>query len=241
MMGLLESVPLLDPPSATWEPIWDKLMRGNNWLARKVDRARRLREHEAYLHEYLPELTDRDNPGAVIDIGPGPGEFLELCRALGHEIFGIDSPNGKGGMGSEYVEASRMMTTRQKIPVAYIGLDRWLASPLNSHLRWTVAAINSRGSIEQSLARHMDGDHELHHDSKRLAWKISAELRETFQTIFEQSTRLLRSGGAIMIYSNGSSNSRCYDRLVCEEAAKVGGLELVRHESPQIHKWRKVS
>src|SRR5690606_26418783 len=77
-------VQLNPPPSAEWQYAAATLL-DDPWLARKVDRERRLKEHRAYMERYCAEL---DGKGLVIDIGPGPGEFLELCRAKGHDILG---------------------------------------------------------------------------------------------------------------------------------------------------------
>ena len=226
----------LNPVAQEWNYKYARLME-NAWLYKKTERSRRLREHNAHIGRYCPEIRKAD-PGLVVDVGPGPGEFLELCRACGHSILGIDAPNGKGGMGDDYLQASRLMQERQQIPMDFAGFEGWVNGehPTINH---TVALINFRGSIEQALSRHMIGDpHHLHHQCKRLSWSMTAGLKESLQVAFTQMTRLLRSEGALLIVANGSANDADYDTMMIE-AGKEAGLILVRHEPHLVHKWRK--
>ena len=141
-------------------------------------------------------------------------------------------------MGIQYLEASRLIQERQKIPVERAGLISWMCSD-HPELYSTVTCINSRGSIEQSLHKHMLGTpHHLHQNCKELEWSISEGLRESFESIFQQGRRLLRAGGIFLIVANGSKNDLAYDEIVKKCAAR-SGLEFVGQQGPLIHKWRK--
>jgi SAM-dependent methyltransferase len=218
----------------------EKLLR-DPWLCRKTDRVRRLSEHHAHLYKYLRELCDSRSvgTGTVVDIGPGPGEFLELCRYYGHKVLGIDAPNGRGGMGDEYLEYSRLMTARQDIPVDCQGFVKWICQPHEGE-RETILSVNSRGSIEQALSKHMIGEpHDLHHDCRKMAWSMSAAMNETFEVMFDGLSRLLVPGGLFLVVANGALNATDYDSAIVQHAEKNGSFELVKHVSPTLHKWRK--
>lgn len=218
---------------------FEKLL-SDSWLRRKTDRPRRLGEHWAHVTTHLPELIDGKLFGTVVDVGPGPGEFLEICRHLGHCVLGIDAPNGRGGMGDDYLEYSRLMTQRQGIEVDCQGFLKWICQDHPGD-RGTILAVNSRGSIEQAFAKYMLGEpHDLHHDCRKMAWSVSAALRETFEAMFEGLSRLLVPGGMFLVVANGAANANEYDRLIVESARSNGDFELVHHKSPTIHKWRKI-
>lgn len=226
----------LRPAPEGWIAEFNRLIT-NPWLARKTDRIRRIREQREYLDRYIPEIS-REPPGLVIDVGPGPGELLEICRSFGHDVLGIDAPNGRGGMGDDYLELSRLMTVRQEICVRRSGFEAWVDGE-HQTINGLVALINFRGSIEQAFWRYMTGDrHDLHHDCKRLSWSLTAQTRERLDVAFRQMYRMLRTNGAILIAANGSANDPDYDRLMLE-AGKSSGLVLVRHEPHLLHKWRR--
>lgn len=229
--------PPLEPATQEWNYKYARLME-NAWLYKKTERSRRLQEHNTYIGRYCSEIKKAD-AGLVIDVGPGPGEFLELCRAIGHSILGIDAPDGSGGMGDDYISASRMMQERQKIPMERVGFEEWINGE-HSPINHTAVLINFRGSIEQAMSRHMVGDpHHVHHQCKLLRWSMTAALHECMSVAFMQMTRLLRSGGSILICANGSGNDEEYDQLVRECAAESSELRLARQEGLLIHKWSK--
>jgi len=233
--------PPLNPATDIAELRLSALLR-DAWLRRKTDRPRRLGEHWTHIENHLPELLDKKcrGTGKVIDIGPGPGEFLEICRHLGHPVQGIDAPNGRGGMGDEYLEYSRLMVERQKIPVHYMGVLNCIFSP-NDGESGSFLCVNSRGSIEQAFAKHMIGEpHDLHHDCRKMAWGMSAGLQERLDAMFAGLARLLIPGGLFLIVANGASNADEYDAAIVRSAKSNGCFELMKHEPPTIHKWRKI-
>jgi cyclopropane fatty-acyl-phospholipid synthase-like methyltransferase len=228
-------LPELRPaPSPDWRDEWDALMT-DAWLRRKTDRDRRMGEHLAYVDKFLPEIK-AGPPGIVIDIGPGCGELLEIAREYGHTAIGVDAPNGKGGMGSAYVKACRLIHKRQGLHVEYHRALEWLQ---NVSYPRQVVAVNFRGSVEQVWSEFMDGPpHDETHEARRLSWRIgdalTASMRETFHAI----SKMLRPGGVLMVHANGAKNATEYDELVRNVAAEF--LQLVHHEPPTVHKWVKV-
>ena len=230
---------LLPVPEAEWSARMERLMQ-DEFLRTKYDRSRRLTEKWNYLHEYLPELVESPRVGAtVIDIGPGPGEFLEWCRHLGYEVRGVDAAGGQGGMGDGYLALSQLLTQRQQIPVDYCGLTGWIDRHAEVVESESVALINSQGSIEQACSHMMLGEsHDKHHDCRKLKWQTGDVLRTFFCQVMSIWKSLLLPGGTIFIYANGAANTPVYAKTIERAAREVGGLELILHQK-RIHKWQK--
>ena len=129
----IEKVSRLRPsPFPEWDDEFARLMRVP-YLAKKYNREVRIKEHFDFLRTYCPDIL-LGGDGLVIDIGPGPGEALEICREYGWKTIGVDAPSGDGGMGTGYVKLSRMLHERQGLDVRYCGWqdfvrmmggDRW--------------------------------------------------------------------------------------------------------------------
>ncbi len=232
-------IPLLPVSSPDWDAQVERLLR-DEFLRAKYDRCRRLAEKWAYLDEYLPEIIESPVRGAtVIDIGPGPGEFLECCRSLGYDVRGVDAAAGEGGMGDAYLELSRLLTQRQGIPVDYCGLTGWLDRGTEVFAEGSVALINSQGSIEQACSHMMAGEpHHEHHDCRRLKWRTGSELQAFFNKVMSVWKSWLLPGGIIFLYANGAENTRAYAKAIERAAQDVGDLELVLRRK-RIHKWKK--
>lgn len=239
-------VDLRPVPSEAWQTEYDALM-DNPWLASKLERAKRIDESYKYIGEHLPEMFLMPK-GVVIDIGPGPGEFLEIARNLGHDAIGIDAETGDGGMGNEYLRVSQLMTLRQNINVTYTGFETWVKR-FGVDGCWdisksenTIAVINSRGSIEQCLSDYMTGTpHDQHHRSDQLDWKMETATSEILLDAFEVFAKLLRPGGILLIHANGTGSNQSrywYDACVCACGVSVG-LKLVKQEGTRLHKWEK--
>lgn len=230
-------LPLFPVPDGAWTACFRRVMQ-DEFLKQKYDRSQRLKAKWDYLHTVLPEMVDSPRRGTtVVDVGPGPGEFLEWCRHFGYAVRGVDAASGCGGMGDPYLELSRLMTRRQRIPVDYCGLTEWIARHHEILSPGSVALINSQGSIEQACSRWMDGEsHEVHHDCRRLKWRVGDELSAFFREMMAAWQSWLVPGGTIFIYANGAANTRAYAKAIERAARSVGKLTLVRREK-RIHKW----
>lgn len=213
----------------------------DDWVRWKTDRIRRFREHAQYLLQYGRELLDLQSGGLVIDLGPGPGELLEIARAMGFDAKGYDSKDGVGGMGPKYCAASRLMHTRQRLDVCYGGLDAFIHRyDQKIEDAGRAMLINSRGSIEQAMSRHMSGPpHNWHHNVRLLSWKQMGSTFDGFVCLFVAFRDALAVGGSVLLRANGSANDSYYDRTVIGAASEAGGLKLVMHEKPLLHKFVK--
>lgn len=234
----VDALPLEPVPDDDWLAEYSRLAAGE-FLSKKYDRERRIRDKVAYVREYCAGLENGGHVegGLVVDVGPGPGEFLELCRAWGYQVLGIDTNDGTGGMGSEYVRLSFLMHTRQNIPVYYGGLLE--AIEKLSITPGAAVMINSQGSIEQCLAKHMDGPpHDEHHDCSRLSWRIGLALRRDVRDMMDGFGRWAAPDGMLLIYANGSANHEEFSALL-REAADASGVWLPTLQSGRLFRWRR--
>lgn len=235
-------------PSDEWQEEYDGLVKSKRaivlasgyeylgrWLSRKTDRKRRLKEIFQYINDHATEVKKAQN-GIVIDVGAGPGEFLEIARHYGNAVLGIDAATGEGGMGFGYLRASQLLTTRQGIPVEYTGFLDWLHEDA---LVMTAAAsfINFRGSFEQCFAHRMHGDHRAKMDCRFLHWNEDGATRDEFLSMFCRLKRVLQPNGCILIHANGSASDDWYD-VTIQSAAREAGFTLLKRESKTLHKWR---
>jgi hypothetical protein len=238
--------------SEEWQCEWDSLMR-DPWLRRKIDRRRRLREHLDFLRTYAPHLWDCE-PGLVIDLGPGPGETLEIARALGHFEVGIDAARGFGGMGDEYLRASMIRVQQQGLAVGYVdalsasedvmrGVSIVNDSTRNAMLLdgGHAVLVNSRGSIEQVFSEFMEGrPHHVHHNAEDMAWRLSDSLTEqAMRDLMRFACHELRPDGLFVCRLNGSSNTAQAEVLLDVHAVRAG-LHCVKSE-PLLHIWARRS
>lgn len=241
-MNLAERLPLNTVPSAEWQSEFERLMR-DPYLAKKYNRAERLQEHMAYIQDFCPEVSRR-LPGDVVDIGPGPGEFLELVRMFGNSVYGVDAETGTGGMGDGYLSLSRLLCARQRVPVAYGGLP-WFVSHLKATREIGITAealFNFRGSWAQCWHEHIGGEpHHLHHDVRKQYWIFGTKQRDAWLETFEVMHKRLIPGGHVLIAANrlgGSDSQQQYDEEI-RKIAEVCGFRLVLEKDGWVHKWRK--
>jgi hypothetical protein len=227
---------LLEVPRENWQQEYDHLMR-DGYLSKKYNRERRIKDLRKFMGEYTPELRHCQKK-RVLDIGTGPGEYLEICRELGHYPSGVDALLEDCEMGDAYIRLSKLMTERQRLKVAYTGLEAWIKE---EHAVSEFYYIVMRGCIEQIYWRHMDGPrHKETHDASRLSWRIDDELRNKFYNMFFAFEHVLEDGGYLVIHANGAKNSPKYDDLVLRTLEKFPSLQLFKKVGKTFHKIRKV-
>jgi len=233
----MDAIALRPAPGREWQAEFDRLIE-DPYLAGKYDRERRLREKLEYVNQLAGEL--RTSGGRVLDLGPGPGEFLEIARFFGCRILGIDCAPEDSEMGDEYLRLSRLMTMRQEIPVWYVGFDRMLRQPYLPFRDGSFTFINSQGSIEQIFRSHLAGPR--HRDTKNallLSWTLDKRMDAAFRHFFAEMGRILDRRGVLLIYGNGAGNVDAYDRFLKNLTAEMNLFALRYDRDACLHKLVK--
>lgn len=222
---------LLDIPYEGWQAEYDRLMK-DPYLSKKYDRKRRIKEKRQYITEKLPEV--KNCGGFVVDIGPGPGEFLEVCREFKNKIQGIDAKIDDCEMGDEYIQLSKLMTDRQRVPVLYNGFEDYRI-PVDQK----VTIINMQGSIEQVLKHILDGpSHKQTKKANKLSWRGQLLLESELEHMFKEFNRVLCDGGIVSIWANGTKEDNIYNESICDISRNIGFV-LLKREGKRYHKWMK--
>lgn len=208
-----------------------RMLEGNSWLARKVDRTRRLLEIRRYVERRLPEMKARPLEG-FLDLGPGPGELIEIAMAHSMDAYGWDAKTPDGGMGNDYLRFSALEHKVRGLEVTYNNSIEGVCVKFSHAL----SIINSRGSLEQILASCMNGEpHDVHHDCRQLAWD-----EQRGQVGLEKFMKTMRASltdnGILMIAANGASNTEWYDSVV-SGIAKVAGFSRCERFNDRTHKF----
>ena len=237
MQHITKKIPLKKIPNTIWDIKFQRVT-SDRFIKKKYNRNRRLTENLQYINKYLPEV--KKGKGFILDIGPGPGEFLEICRYFGNKIIGIDAKYHESEMGDKYMKLSKLLTARQKVPVQYVGFETFLKN--NHSLPFkdkTLTAINSRGSIEQVFKDHMLGRPVREHKKAiLLSWNINKNLLKKVKYMFLEANRVLKTGGIFLIHGNGAANVKEYHKMIMK-VAKETGFVIERTEHHRLHRMRK--
>ncbi len=146
--------------------------------------------------------------GKVLDLGPGYGEFMEVCRYYGFDTIGIDAPLGASEMGREYSFLAKLMTDRQQLDIRFIGFEKLLREGILPYENNTFVLVNAKGSIEQIFKDYLSGPpHIGYKNTIEPEWLIDENLEDAFRVFFFEISRVLRVGGICSIYANGTQNN----------------------------------
>jgi len=233
----IPDLPLLKSPSENWENAMIEIMK-NEYVAKKCNREIRLKEKTRYIHKFCPELEKE--VGKILDLGPGPGEFLEVCRYYGNDIFGVDAKPGDCEMGEEYLKYSILMSERQNLPIIYCGFENLLKEKSKFRDK-EFFFINSQGSIEQIFKKHLLGEpHKIHKTASKLTWNITDELKKDFNIFIKEVKRILTDDGFLLIYGNGATNTEEYEKILLNTVKEVKGFKILIKQDRRLHKFRRV-
>ena len=210
-----------------------------DWLIRKTDRARRLREQYQWLEENMPSLLTVNNDSIYVDLGCGMGEMLEIARWYGAVAMGVDALSGTNGMGDDYMDMAAARTAAAGLPVAYVGMMRWLDEKMQDvDGRRVVTHWTSRGSFEQMMSHCMSGvPHDVHHDCRRLSWNETQKTVDELESFFSKLRSLSMPSALLVIHANGAANTDWYAKTVVEAAKGMGWMLSGDSGSNQLHKF----
>ena len=244
------SLELKPIPYPDWQAKYNKLMK-DPYLSKKYNRQKRIKDKRKYMGSITPELKHCKGK-VVLDIGPGPGEYLEIVRDLGHTGIGIDAKISDCEMGNEYIKLSQLMCDRQKLFIRYIGFDTYIKRGCLFAFKdaygnteediipdHSVYYINSQGSIEQCLKDYMEGPpHRETKDASQLKWKVEQRTWNIFYKMFQEFDRILEDNGYLVIWGNGSKNNAAYDNFIMETAKKFPAFKLFKKVKKTFHKFK---
>ena len=233
----LSFLPVDDPE---WEEKFNSLMK-DEYLSRKYNREKRIKDHIDYLNNLCPELFQNGPHRSlnVVDIGPGPGELMEIARALGYNSIGFDAKLDDCEMGVPYIKLSKLLVDRQKLDVRYCGFENVLSElPVENN---STILINSRGSIEQVFKKHLTGvPHKQHHNARQLTWSLSTGMINDFTCLFTEAARILVSGGFFIIHGNGATNIDDYHKMILRIVDDIEELVCDASDNQTLHRIRKI-
>lgn len=226
------NLPLKEKPYDNWEDEYNRII-SDPFIQRKYNRDRRLNDKLSYISEWTPEVMH--GGGFVIDIGPGPGEYLELCRFFGNKIKGFDAKPDLSMMGDNYVKLSILMAKRQKISIIFDNFINIIEND-NTIQEDTVSLINSQGAIEQIFKNHIEFPEGINKEgwipSHNGCWVLSEECQEDFNNMFLRFNKWLRPKSKIVIYPNGSKNNEVFDNIIRNSIVNIKTLELLDKTDP---------
>lgn len=191
-------------------------LKKDPYIAKKYDRKARMKEKQDYIEKLAPEIAKGGL--SVVDIGPGPGEFLELCRHYGNTIFGVDSYE-ENAMGLSYLKLSRLCHSFQLIPVNYCGLDGFMFDKKATGYD----LINLQGSLEMAMEHCLVGkDFHQHHNVRDMVLDLMLG-REYLLKVFKAFKEKLVPGGRVILYCNQVKNQSEYADLIeyCSEGLTI--------------------
>ncbi len=230
-------IKLLNIPNANWDSLYQEVIR-NPFIKKKYNREKRISSKIEYIKENLPEVLSGNK--YILDIGPGPGEFLEVCRFYNNKIVGIDARQNESEMGNEYLRLSMLMSERQKLPIKYIGFDSFLDGKELPFKDGELDIINSQGSIEQVFKDSMLGEPvRNHHISKIMSWDFKEETLKKFNHIFKEFNRVLKKNGIVLIFGNGAANVEEYNKNIIKYS-KINGFSMSKNLHSRLHKMKKI-
>ena len=175
-------------------------------LKDKLNMERRNIELHNYINTFLPEMKNLPDSQKqnkyVIDLGPGPGDFLEISRNLGFKIKGYDAKlDSIKGMGMDYVNLCAIYAKEKNIPIDYCNFEETEFRGIEDD---SVYIINSRGSFEQIFSKYLLGiPHYKTHLSNQ-EWSHTDEMYYRFKTFFSNCSKKLIKNGVLLIAFNGT-------------------------------------
>jgi hypothetical protein len=229
----------LNSVNSEWEKQYS-LILADPFIKRKYNRERRIKDKIAYIEEWTPEVMQGN--GFVVDIGSGPGEYLELCRFFGNKIQGFDARIDLSMMGNNYIKLSMLMSERQQIPIMFDDFLNVIRSEGSIEPN-TVTIINSQGAIEQIFKQYIEFPEDFNSEgwipSHNGFWVGSKKCQEDFDAMFLCFNKWLLPNGKIVLYPNGSKNDHVFDALMLNALKKTKELR-IEEEKGRLKIIRKI-
>tara|TARA_B110001450_G_C17652874_1_gene494013 strand:+ start:693 stop:2384 length:1692 start_codon:yes stop_codon:yes gene_type:complete len=207
-------------------------------LKDKLNMERRNIELHNYINTFLPEMKNLPDSQKqnkyVIDLGPGPGDFLEISRNLGFKIKGYDAKlDSIKGMGMDYVNLCAIYAKEKNIPIDYCNFEETGFRGIEDD---SVYIINSRGSFEQIFSKYLLGiPHYKTHISNQ-EWSHTDEMYYRFKTFFSNCSKKLIKNGVLHIAFNGTKCNSLHNII----SKLLPDTLHIQHSKPRILRAIKI-
>ena len=184
----------------------------------KTDRGERLNAEARYISDYSPEIL---NGGLfILDMGSGPGEFMELCNSYGNQSMGIDYKVYDGS------DCDKLLIIKKDL------------RELFKHKSWPAPAfdfINCKHALGNLMKKHVI----VAEDYKYNKWTYSDEMAHDFYLMFRFVYCGLKPDGLFLIAAHHCLDEDIYSDYIIRQAVK-SGFKLENKYSNLIHKFRKI-
>ncbi len=219
----------------------------------KFDRDKRINEKLQYISSYMPEISKGGYK--ILDIGTGPGEFLEVLRNYNCTGIGINPPDNHRWSEIrdtelanyheesiiKYNTFSKINIFRQKLDVLSIDMFSCFTNGNKELEKMKFNIINCQDAINLILIKYYDLNYAIdnyknHHIFGK--WILSEEFYSCLKLMIKFFDKILLPGGAIMLVALISSNDQEYSQKLIHTAKELGyNIEISKDY--HIHKFRK--
>ncbi len=236
-----------------YESIYKELIK-DPWIQNKVERNKRMEEKLRYVSKYIPEVM---NGGyKVLDIGTGPGEFLEVIRSFNCQAVGINPPENHRWYDilesdltkihedriKKYNVFSKINILRQKLDALTFDMYDCIMNGNKELEKMKFNIINCQDAINLILIKHYDLNFTIDNYKNKNTfgkWIINDDFNNCINKIISFFDRILMPNGAIVIVALASSNDKKYSKTITNVARNFGyKVELC--ENNNVHKLRKI-
>jgi hypothetical protein len=207
----------------------------DTWLSKKVKRVFRIEEKQRYIQKFIPEVQ---NGGfKILDIGTGPGEFLEVLKFYNNTAIGLD--NCIVYKEFIYYKFAQINHRRQQLNVIYDDMAQVLKRGHFNLNDKKFNIINCQHAIN-FIAGCFDFKVDLLGKYKNQGYWIFGEMfTKFFNDYFYWCRKHLQDKGIVVIAALTAQNSKEYaERL--ELIAKENGYSVELSNKNLNHRFRLI-
>jgi hypothetical protein len=242
----------LNPVPKDYEVLYNEIMKDERF-SDKMDRTKRLDEKFSYVTSYLPEVI---NGGyKVLDIGTGPGEFLEVLRNFHCEGIGTNPPENHRWYNNlepelakiqeervqKYINFSKINIHRQKLEVKTIEMYDCFINGNRELEKMKFNIINCQDAINLILIKCYDLNFSIDHYKNEHVfgkWIIDDHFYHCVESMMGFMDKILLPDGAIVMVALTSSNDNKYSKALINMGKKLGyKIEICKNNN--VHKFIK--
>lgn len=189
----------------------------------KINHGERLKQEAGYIKKYLPMILKGGL--SVLDIGTGPGEFLQICQTHNCQNVGIDVEKYKNHKNSN-------------LNILYANARDLFENITDSFGPYDI--INCKHVLNLIMKSDfnfpLDTEGKYHNDG---SWIYGPKMDDSFTTMFYFLKHSLKENGIFMVSAHHCSDEKQYSEYIKSMALKCG-FNLDKEFSNLIHRFKKV-